>query len=35
MYRVAVLVGQVGVPVVVTVFATIHWIMGMTKYYSG
>ena len=33
--RVAVMVGQWGVPGVVIVFATIYWIMGISKYISG
>ena len=33
--RIAVMVGQWGVPGVVIVFATIYWIMGISKYISG
>ena len=33
--RVAVMVGQWGVPGVVIVFTTIYWIMGISKYISG
>ena len=33
--RTMVLVGQWGVPLVVVLFATVYWILGMAKYYSG
>jgi hypothetical protein len=33
--RRAVLLGQWGVPATVILFATVYWILGMAKYYSG